>query len=80
MTIRRVLTTALEPTIIRRGLRYSAVVGTILVLINQSDAFLGGEFGGTQICQILLTYSVPFIVSSVSSAQALLAHDPDRLR
>lgn len=73
--IRKYLTTMLEPSIVKRGLKYSAIVGTLLVLINQSDALAQGSMNATQIWQILLTYTVPYLVSSLSSAQAIFAEE-----
>ena len=61
-----------QPSIVRRGLKFSAIVGTILVLINHGDRFVRGEFELTQGLQILLTYAVPYIVSCLSSVQSLL--------
>lgn len=56
------------PTL-RRGLRVSAVVGTALLAINQGEALLDGEFPAPW--KVLLTYLVPYAVSSWSSVAAL---------
>lgn len=52
-----------------RGLWVSAVVGTVLLAINQGDLILGGAF--PPLWKVLMTYSVPYVVSSGSSVAAL---------
>lgn len=53
-----------------RALKVSAVVGTILVVINQGDALLAATIQGSQWLQIALTYCVPYCVSTYSSVKA----------
>jgi hypothetical protein len=65
----------LEPGIVKRGFKYSLVVGTVLVLINHGDSILAADVSQTQVWKILLTYMVPYVVSSLSSVQALLASE-----
>jgi len=49
---------------LRRSVLTSAVVGTILVAINQGTAIVGGD-GTTELAwKIPLTYCVPFLVAS----------------
>ena len=72
MDHRRAWRLAKQPSIVSRGLRFSAIVGTILVLINHGDRIILGEFDTTQGFQVLLTYAVPYIVSCLSSVQSLL--------
>ena len=57
--------------IVARALRVSLVVGSILVLINHHDALLSGNITSKLVIKILLTYLVPFSVSSYSSYRAL---------
>jgi len=57
--------------ILKRSTFVAAVVGTILNLINQSDAMMGAEpivWG-----KIVLTYMVPFVVSTYAAWSALKA-------
>lgn len=51
-----------------RSVKVSLIVGTILGLINHSDAIISGTFGRTNIIQVALTYLVPFCVSTFGSA------------
>lgn len=64
---------ALRQTFGWPGLRRSAVVavvvGTILNLINQSDALFGD--GRLIVWRLALTYAVPFAVASYGSYAAL---------
>lgn len=50
----------------RRAFRIALVVGTFLNLINQGDALI--SFDHVNWVKIVLTYSVPYLVSSYSSA------------
>jgi len=50
----------LDATILRKALTVATVVGTILLLINQSDALFGeAKF---RVIPAVLTYCVPFVV------------------
>lgn len=51
---------------VARALKVSAVVGTILVVINQGDILLSGNW--PPLWKIGLTYLVPYSVSSYSTA------------
>ena len=63
---------AKSPSVIKRGIKYSLIVGTVLTCINHGDRLLEGEFTGIRMLKIGLTYTVPYVVSSLSSIQALL--------
>ena len=52
-----------SPSLIRRALAATVVVGTILTLINQGDALAHGELDRTMLLKIPLTYCVPFFVT-----------------
>lgn len=53
--------------LIKRSIFIALLVGTILNIINQGGALFGAE--EVNLVQILLTYFVPYCVSSLSSAQ-----------
>ncbi|CAA0082484.1 Uncharacterised protein [BD1-7 clade bacterium] len=67
------LTGSLRPQVLFKALRVAAFVGTVLLLINQSDAL----FGDASIRWIpaLLTYCVPFCV--FLAGQASGSNDKD---
>lgn len=52
-----------------RSAKVGAIVGTILVLINHAPTLLEGEMPA--LWQIILTYMVPYSVSSYSTAALL---------
>jgi hypothetical protein len=47
------------------------VVGPILTTINHGDALLRGEWSARRTLQVVLTFVVPYVVSTVSSVGAL---------
>ena len=51
-----------------RALETAAVVGSILVAINQGEAILAGE--GVDVLKMGLTYLVPFFVATISTASS----------
>ena len=75
LNLKRSLTLVFEPSIVLRGLKFSIIVGSILVLINHGDRLFTDRVTPTQMVQILFTYIVPFLVSSLSSIQSIVAHE-----
>lgn len=63
---------ARRPSIVRRAIKVSVVVGTLLVLINHLPAFLHGDVTSFRLFQIGLTYVVPYCVATWSSVSALI--------
>jgi hypothetical protein len=53
--------------VVRTALVTSAIVGTVLTLINQGDLLFSGEVTGAMAWKIPLTYSVPYLVATVSA-------------
>ena len=64
---------ATRRNVVARGLRVGAVVGTVLVAINQGDALISGEMPLSGFWKISLTYVVPYLVSTYSSVSAIRA-------
>ena len=58
--------------IVRRGLKFCVVVGTILIAINYGDAILGGQVTSVQYVKMGLTLLVPYCVSVLSSVGAVM--------
>ena len=76
MTCRRVsswLRVAVRPDIVRRSLKVAVLVGTILALINHGDRMLSGSLDGEAALKIVLTYLVPYCVSTWASVQTALS-------
>lgn len=63
---------ARSPDILARSSKVALFVGTILAIINQGDLILAGEFSRTMLLKIILSYLVPFSVSTYASVQATL--------
>lgn len=63
------LTRVFRPPILTRSLKIALVVGTLLNGINQGDRFFGG--GDLDWIKLVLTYVVPFCVSSFGAWSAL---------
>jgi len=66
------LSIALQAKILKRSLKVSAVVGTLLMVINHGDVILSGSADLSHIFKILLTYLVPFSVATYSSVESTL--------
>jgi len=71
--MKRWLRIALRGDVVRRSLKVGAIVGTILIAINQGDALLAGAISAEVLTKILLTYCVPYCVSTYASVSAVLA-------
>jgi len=63
---------ALRPEVFGTAVKISLIVGTILALINHSPAIFGLSLSPQNIVQILLTYLVPYGVSTYSSVRVIL--------
>ena len=63
---------ALQPSIVKRALKYAVVVGIILITINHGDAILHGEVTRGRLFQMALTVLVPYVVSTLSSVGTLM--------
>ena len=62
---------ALQPSVIKRAVKYAVVVGIVLIAINHSDAILQGEVTRDRLFKMALTVLVPYVVSTLSSVGAL---------
>jgi hypothetical protein len=59
--------------VVRRATKVAILVGTILLAINHGDALLMGQLDGVRLTKILLTYLVPYLVSTYAAVDALVA-------
>jgi hypothetical protein len=71
-TLKQKLEVAFSPTIMKRSLKVSIIVGTLLMLINHGDALFNGELDLIRMLKILLTYTVPYLVSTQAGVAATL--------
>ena len=67
------LSLATAPRTVRRGLRYAAIVGTLLISINYGDMILRGTLPPGALLRMALTVMVPYVVSTLSSVEAVRA-------
>ena len=68
------LITAIRPDIVGRSLKVGLLVGTILAAINHGDRIIALDLDMAAGCKILLTYLVPYCVSTWASVQTARAH------
>jgi len=57
----------------RVALPVAAVVGSLLVALNQGSTIVGGHLGAVLLGRVLLNYLVPYVVSSVGYLRAVNA-------
>ena len=62
---------ALQPSVVKRALKYAIIVGMVLISINHGDAILDGNVSGGRVFKMALTVLVPCVVSTLSSVGAL---------
>ena len=53
-----------HPPLLKRSLGISAVVGSVLLAINQGDVLLSARWPGALAWKVPLTYLVPFLVAT----------------
>ena len=63
---------AKRPAVVRRGIKVGLIVGTILTAINYGDAIVNGNFEPLIWWKVLLTYCVPFCVSTYAGVTTRL--------
>ncbi len=62
--IKHLLADAFRATTVWRALRVSAVIGTLLTVINHYDDWITSAAHSVNLLQIGLTYLVPYLVST----------------
>ena len=60
-----------RPDVLFRALKMASIVGIILAAINHGDHILLGTMTFTNWIKVLITFWVPFCVSTISSALAI---------
>jgi hypothetical protein len=64
------LTLAIQKNTVIRSFKVAVIVGTLLMMINHGDIIFTGKVGLIHVLKILLTYAVPFLVSTYSSVES----------
>ena len=65
---------ATSSKVVRSSIKVSLTVGTILALINHGEGITQMSLTVKNMLQILLTYFVPYCVSTYSSVKAIQIH------
>ena len=60
-----------RPEVRNRALKVAALVGTLLVAINQGDQLLAGNLSPELVAKILMTYCVPYGVSTYAGVEGI---------
>jgi hypothetical protein len=68
----------LQRHLLLRSLKVAALVGTVLVAINQLDIVAHGQHGPEVAAKIGLTYAVPFCVATFSALATIRQPREDR--
>ncbi|MDN2662535.1 nitrate/nitrite transporter NrtS [Psychromonas sp. 14N.309.X.WAT.B.A12] len=66
---------ACSSKIIIAALKVSLIVGTLLAVINHGSAIMQMDFDSQRLFQIILTYFVPYCVSTYSAVKAIQQRD-----
>lgn len=75
MQINEFIKIALMKEVVFMALKMSLIIGSILALINYGDAIFEGTLTRENVCQIILTFLVPYSVSTYSSVKAIQRND-----
>ena len=65
------LNLALRKSVIRRAIKIALIVGCLLALINHGDRIIFQDMKSVDWVKILLTFCVPYCVSTISSVLAI---------
>ena len=76
--IKRLVRYCFEGGVVRRSVVVAIFVGTILNLINQGDALLGGR--AIDWSKVLLTFIVPYCVATYGAVSYRLRHEHEVLQ
>lgn len=69
--MKQTLRLALQPSVVKRALKYAVIVGAVLIAINHGDAIMRGDVPLTRLFRMGLTLLVPYVVSTLSSVGAM---------
>ncbi|WP_299141061.1 nitrate/nitrite transporter NrtS [uncultured Tateyamaria sp.] len=64
-------TIATDRTVVRRAAKIALIVGTVIALINHGDKMVTGQMSGMAWIKCVLTFLVPYSVSTYSSVMAV---------
>lgn len=70
-----IIASSLERDTIVRSLKTALVIGTLLGLINHGQALVSGHFTWSDLVPLLVTYLVPFCVTTYGQVQGKRQRD-----
>ncbi len=73
MAIKEVFATIIKKSTVKDALGVSFIVGIILNVVNQGDVLFRLEFEKLSILKLILTFIVPYLVSTYSSVRTRLS-------
>ena len=62
---------ATRRSVMTRAAKIASIVGTVLILINHSDTIMMNKGDWTTLLKCMLTFAVPYCVSTYSSVMAI---------
>ncbi len=77
--LRNWLLLASSASVCRRALLTSALIGTLLALINHGSELISGQMTGDHWLRVALTYLVPYCVATWSSVQTIRQLQADNI-
>jgi len=69
---KQMLEIALSKKVAMRSFKVALVVGASLMIINHGDALMNGNIDSERLIKILLTFCVPYLVSTYSAVSATI--------
>ncbi|MDV7103350.1 nitrate/nitrite transporter NrtS [Vibrio sp. TH_r3] len=69
---KQMLEIALSKKVAMRSFKVALVVGASLMIINHGDALMNGNIDNERLIKILLTFCVPYLVSTYSAVSATI--------
>jgi len=70
--VNRFLLLSMQPSIRRRAFRTALIVGSVFFLINYADKALVGTITITEIIKAIVSYCVPYCVSTYASVMTIM--------
>ena len=77
--IRTALSISLDREILLRAIKVAVVVGILLNLINQGEHIISLSFGSIHILKFILTFIVPYLVSTYTAVAFYMKFNPGTL-
>ncbi len=77
MSFKEIVAAVVKKSTIKDAVIVSAVVGSILNIVNQGDILFKLEFENLSALKLILTFIVPYLVSTYSSVRTRLTLNPE---